>query len=62
MRPLRDLETRVSDGTTIRMTPERIRASADLLGQPDENALGALEVAEPIHVSPTLVGVAGSQS
>src|SRR5438034_1436536 len=26
------------------------RASADLLGQPDENALGASDVAEPIHV------------
>src|SRR4249920_1293147 len=25
-------------------------ASADLLGQPDENALGATDVAEPIHV------------
>src|SRR3954453_12046698 len=25
-------------------------ASADLLGQPDENALGAADVAEPIHV------------
>ena len=25
-------------------------ASADLLGQPDENALGASDVAEPIHV------------
>src|SRR5262249_37161139 len=25
------------------------RASADLLGEPDENALGASEVAEPIH-------------
>ena len=24
--------------------------SADLLGQPDENALGASDVAEPIHV------------
>src|SRR5689334_460639 len=27
------------------------RASADSLGQPDENALGASYVAEPIHVS-----------
>src|SRR5262245_36655929 len=26
------------------------RVSADLLGQPDENALGASDVAEPIHV------------
>src|SRR5919202_730441 len=26
------------------------RASADLLGQPDENALGASDIAEPIHV------------
>ena len=32
------------------MTPERVWASADLLGQPDENALGASDVAEPIHV------------
>jgi len=32
------------------MTPERVWASADLLGQPDENALGAPDVAEPIHV------------
>src|SRR6266480_1253187 len=32
------------------MTPERVLASADLLGQPDENALGASDVAEPIHV------------
>ena len=28
----------------------RVWASADLLGQPDENALGASDVAEPIHV------------
>src|SRR5213082_491761 len=33
-----------------RMTPERVCASADLLGKPDENALGASDVAEPIHV------------
>src|SRR5438876_753854 len=32
------------------MAPERVWASADLLGQPDENALGASDVAEPIHV------------
>jgi hypothetical protein len=32
------------------MTPERVWASADLLGEPDENALGASDVAEPIHV------------
>src|SRR5918994_5683830 len=32
------------------MTPERCRASADLLGQPNENALGASDVAEPIRV------------
>jgi hypothetical protein len=32
------------------MTPERVWASADLLGQPDENALGASDVAKPIHV------------
>src|SRR6476661_2153247 len=30
--------------------PERAWASADLLGQPDENVLGASDVAEPIHV------------
>src|SRR6476620_5493442 len=30
--------------------PERAWASADLFGQPDENALGASDVAEPIHV------------
>src|SRR5256885_1196100 len=32
------------------MTPGRLWASADLFGQPDENALGASDVAEPIHV------------
>src|SRR6266550_3041053 len=32
------------------MSPERVWASADSLGQPDENALGASDVAEPIHV------------
>src|SRR4051795_6888272 len=32
------------------LTPERVWASADLLGQPDENALRASDVAEPIHV------------
>ena len=33
------------------MTPEAaFWASADLLGQPDKNALGASDVAEPIHV------------
>ena len=32
------------------MTLSACRASADLLGQPDENALGASDVAEPIHV------------
>ena len=37
-------------GQCSRMTPERVWASADLLGQPDENALGASDVAEPIHV------------
>src|SRR6266516_2349504 len=43
--------------TRPRLLPERwpmslsaCRASADLLGQPDENALGASDVAEPIHV------------
>src|ERR687898_3454372 len=32
------------------LTPERVLASADLLGQPDENALRASDVTEPIHV------------
>ena len=32
------------------MTPECGWASADLLGQPDENALGASDVTEPVHV------------
>jgi hypothetical protein len=32
------------------MTLESPWASADLLGQPNENALGASDVAEPIHV------------
>src|SRR6266516_368553 len=32
------------------MTLSACRMSADLLGQPDENALGASDVAEPIHV------------
>src|SRR4051812_47272606 len=30
--------------------PTRSLDSADALGQPDENALGASDVAEPIHV------------
>src|SRR6266516_138921 len=32
------------------MTPERVSVVSRLLGQPDENALGASDVAEPIHV------------
>jgi N-acyl homoserine lactone hydrolase len=36
-------------GQRSRMTPERVSAS-DLLGQSDENALRASDVAEPIHV------------
>jgi hypothetical protein len=32
------------------MTPERVWDVSDLLSQPDENALGASDVAEPIHV------------
>jgi hypothetical protein len=45
--------SRVKDprlGQRSGMSPERVWASADLLGQPDENALGASDVAEPIHV------------
>ena len=34
----------------ISQMPARIWALADLLGEPDENALGASDVAEPIHV------------
>src|SRR5437588_1169635 len=41
-------------GLTVGSGPEvtlsACRVSADLLGQPDENALGASDVAEPIHV------------
>src|SRR6185436_297776 len=36
--------------TPERVTAERVWASADSLGQPDQNALGASDVAEPIHV------------
>src|SRR5215212_11852743 len=40
-----------TQGWITRMPPERVRpASADLLGQSDEDALGASDVAEPIHV------------
>ena len=34
----------------ISQMPARVWALADLLGEPDENALGASDVAEPIHV------------
>src|SRR6188768_1442674 len=33
-----------------RSRAERVGESADFLGQPDQNALGASDVAEPIHV------------
>src|SRR5437763_8230157 len=36
--------------TAISQMPARVWALADLLGEPDENALGASDVAEPIHV------------
>src|SRR3954453_13546650 len=46
--PRAALETRV--GPVFANAARARWASADLLGQPDENALGASDVAEPIHV------------
>src|SRR3954452_20320176 len=39
-----------SAGPAFGVTPECVSASADSLGQPDQNALGASDVAEAIHV------------
>src|SRR5438067_5813026 len=36
--------------TAISQMPARVWALSDLLGEPDENSLGASDVAEPIHV------------